>query len=655
MNILLRRSTENDLDLLERIEKASFQLFQQSSLRTLRLSLKSLSQEVWLADIERDNGEIECVGCMILYLHKKSLRIFSVAVLPEFQGIGAGYKMVKHAENLALAKGYQRVTLEVDVKNTKLIEWYGKLGYQSVELLKDYYEDNRHALKMVLELESLDEQNRLINLVVVDDLKKWNLQVSNVKVISSKEYISNDNYYSNKKIRVFNLCNSYRYQSMGYYVSLLASARDHRAIPNVTTIRDFQDVSVVRSIADDIDEIIQKSLQKITEPKFSMSIYFGQSKDSHLKVLAQKIYQMFEAPFLQVQFVKGKAWEIKKISPISLNRIDPEHLEEVKGYAKSYFETKRFIRTKLINYKYDLAILVNPDEKNPPSNASSLKKFKQAAEDLDVYVEFITKDDYNKLYEYDALFIRETTDVNNYTYQFARKAYAEGLVVIDDPWSILRCSNKIFLNERLKNNQIKTPLTKVYYKDMVTLEQLQSLNFPLILKQPDSAFSLGVTKVNNAEEMHASLIELFKKSDLIIAQEFMPSDYDWRIGVLDNQPLFACKYYMAKGHWQIYNWKGKVKDQAGNAETVPIHEVPPKVLQMATKAASLMGDGLYGVDLKMVGDKVYVIEVNDNPNIDTGVEDKVLGKELYKKIILSIVTRIEMSRNIDRFVSVEPD
>ena len=46
--------------------------------------------------------------------------------------------------------------------------------------------------------------------------------------------------------------------------------------------------------------------------------------------------------------------------------------------------------------------------------------------------------------------------------------------------------------------------------------------------------------------------------------------------------------------------------------------------------ANLIGDGLYGVDLKQAGDKVVVIEVNDNPNIDCGVEDVYLGDDLYK-------------------------
>ena len=245
--------------------------------------------------------------------------------------------------------------------------------------------------------------------------------------------------------------------------------------------------------------------------------------------------------------------------------------------------------------------------------------------------------------------------MNDYTYQFARKAYAEGLVVIDDPWSILRCSNKIYLHERLKINNLNTPETHVLFKGYVNKSILAEVKYPLILKQPDSAFSLGVVKVLNKEELLEQLNLLFKKSDLVIAQAFLPSDFDWRIGVLDNQPLFACKYYMAKGHWQIYDWKSKDKDPSGEAETIPLTEVPKKVLNTATKAASLMGDGLYGVDLKEINGKVYVIEVNDNPNIDSGIEDKILGKELYEKIMNSFLTRIEMSRNIARFVSVEPD
>ena len=238
-----------------------------------------------------------------------------------------------------------------------------------------------------------------------------------------------------------------------------------------------------------------------------------------------------------------------------------------------------------------------------------MQNFKKAAEKEGFYTEFITKDDFSQLPEFDALFIRETTSVNNYTYHFSRAAYAEGLAVIDDPWSILRCSNKIFQNERLRQNKIKTPATLVLSKTNYRKSKNIDLTFPLVLKQPDSAFSLGVTKVNTLEELDESLEKLFRISDLVIAQEFMPSQFDWRIGVLDQKALYACKYYMAENHWQIYNWKSKSKENWGNTETVPPEEVPEEVIKTAVKAASLIGDGLYGVDLKMVRDEVYVIEI----------------------------------------------
>ena len=57
-------------------------------------------------------------------------------------------------------------------------------------------------------------------------------------------------------------------------------------------------------------------------------------------------------------------------------------------------------------------------------------------------------------------------------------------------------------------------------------------------------------------------------------------------------------------------------------------------------AASVIGVGLYGVDLKQVGDRCYVIEVNDNPNIDAGNEDGVLKEALYREVLGVFLRRI---------------
>lgn len=123
----------------------------------------------------------------------------------------------------------------------------------------------------------------------------------------------------------------------------------------------------------------------------------------------------------------------------------------------------------------------------------------------------------------------------------------------------------------------------------------------------------------------------------------MYTDYDWRIGILNNKPLFACQYFMTKGHWQIYNHTSGEAVSGGFA-TLPVHQVPPQVLKIALKATKLIGDGLYGVDLKQSGDRVVVIEVNDNPNIDSEVEDLYLKEDLYHQVMSEFLRRMEQKR-----------
>jgi glutathione synthase/RimK-type ligase-like ATP-grasp enzyme len=168
-----------------------------------------------------------------------------------------------------------------------------------------------------------------------------------------------------------------------------------------------------------------------------------------------------------------------------------------------------------------------------------------------------------------------------------------------------------------------------------------TLGLPCILKQPDSSFSQGVMKVETEEDLQDKMKRLLVRSEMIIAQQFLPTDFDWRIGILDKKPLYACRYFMAKGHWQIIDYGNTGKISEGDADAIAIEEVPAPVLDTALKAANLIGDGLYGVDLKQIGKKVYVIEVNDNPNIDAGMEDKIIKDQLYKTIIQSFINRIE--------------
>ncbi|MBI9037932.1 MAG: GNAT family N-acetyltransferase [Bacteroidales bacterium] len=646
MNAQVRKSNVNDFQFLVSLETNSFPVFQRSTNKSLKNSIHSNFQENIIIETKGKNSTP--IGAMVLYKYGKSLRIYSIAILTEFQNKGYGDYLLSYAMEFAKQNQYEKILIEVSESNQKLINWYKNKGFQAIAKIEDYYEKGQSAIKMAYQTDTLSSSINNHNIIVINQPTKWNFTNVNAKVISVKEYINNPVYQSSSVFRVFNLCSSYKYQSYGYYVSLLASARGHRAIPSSITIRDFRILNVIHSVAFDIEELINKTLFKVKDSLFSLNVYFGHTNVKGFASLANKLYQLFEVPLFKVVFIKTDKWIIKKIEVLTYNKVPDTDVVYVNDFAKLYFNKKRFVNTKLINYKYDIAILVNPQESTPPSCSKALQNFKSAANRKGMYVEFITKSDFNKINEFDALFIRETTSVNNHTYEFSRMAYAEGLVVIDDPWSILKCSNKIYQNELFKKHKILTPNTTIFTKNMFSKDVLNEMNYPLVLKQPDSAFSLGITKVENKYETIAALNNLFKKSDMIVCQEFLYSDFDWRIGIIDNTPLFACKYYMSKGHWQIYNWEGIEEDNTGDSETMSISMVPKNVLQTALKASALIGDGLYGVDLKLIDDKVYVVEVNDNPNIDAGIEDLELKEKLYDLIMESIFQRIEIAKNVQK-------
>ncbi len=480
-------------------------------------------------------------------------------------------------------------------------------------------------------------------LFVVNVPDRWPIRVPGVEVVSARQYLTEERFSTLRHCRVFNLCRSYRYQSIGYYVSLLAEARGHKPMPRISTLQDLRFQSISRTISSDLDDIIQKSLHRLQGKTFTLSIYFSKNLSPQYDRLSRQIFNLFPAPLLRVQFSKNEddQWQLHSLSAISANDIPESHMGAVVQFASDYFSRHRAHPTRKTPPHYSLAILADKSDATPPSDAKALQRFADAAERLDFEVEFIDKDDYGRIAEFDALFIRATTAVDNYTFRFARKAEAEGLVVIDDPESIVRCTNKVFLAELLDRHKIATPITEILHRDNIQ-DVLAKLGLPIILKQPDSSFSLGVVKVETEEEYIAKVDQLLEDSDLLIAQEFIRTDFDWRIAVLDRKPLYACKYFMARNHWQIYNnaLAGQ-DDHTGEFETLPIELAPTRVVQTAVKAANLIGDGLYGVDIKEVKGRSFVIEVNDNPSIDYGVEDKLLRNTLYERIIETFLRRIE--------------
>ena len=478
-------------------------------------------------------------------------------------------------------------------------------------------------------------------ILVMERPENWPLEIPGCEVVLARSYLTDPAWSTRRGVKVFNVCRSYRYQSVGYYVSLLAEARGHKPLPSVSTIQDLKTPAVVKVLSEDLNAMVQKSFGELASDEFPLSIYFGENLAKRYHRLSRQLFNISPAPLLRAQFIRSdNLWELKSLRPIGAKEIPDSHRPFVIEQTQRYFSGRRPAPPRSITPRYDLALLTDPKETHAPSNDRALRRFEEAAEDLGIKTDRITRDDLGRILEYDALFIRATTAVNHFTYRFARRAAAEGLVVIDDPESILRCTNKVFLAELFVRNKIPVPATVILHRDNLD-QAAQTLGFPMILKLPDSSFSQGVVRVDDRATFESQTRSFLNESDLLIAQEFLPTDFDWRVGIIDGQVLFVARYHMAKGHWQIIRGDGGTETRYGGVEAVALDQAPLPVLETAVRAAALIGSGFYGVDLKMRDDKVYVVEINDNPNVDAGYEDKVEGKEIYGKIMAAFLNRLE--------------
>jgi glutathione synthase/RimK-type ligase-like ATP-grasp enzyme len=77
----------------------------------------------------------------------------------------------------------------------------------------------------------------------------------------------------------------------------------------------------------------------------------------------------------------------------------------------------------------------------------------------------------------------------------------------------------------------------------------------------------------------------------------------------------------------------------GGHKTIAIAEAPQDVVDIGVRAANLIGDGLYGVDIKSGPDGPIVIEINDNPNLEHGIEDEA-DKQAWNHLTDWFVNRL---------------
>jgi glutathione synthase/RimK-type ligase-like ATP-grasp enzyme len=271
-----------------------------------------------------------------------------------------------------------------------------------------------------------------------------------------------------------------------------------------------------------------------------------------------------------------------------------------------------------------LGIFVDRQTLSYSKKLSMLMRFRDVAESLGHRSYFIFPVELKKISKLDGLLIRSRTDPLNVSYVAARMASIHGIPVIDNPEAIRVCSDKVNMYLHLMRAEVPIPRTELMVrKEIVPADArncFERLGAQVVLKEPSTSYSNRVKRVHRVEDFLQTARAYLKMADELVVQEYIESEEDWRIGVLNGRFLFASRYVLPREADQV---------QAVDSEEIPYYgiemvreeEVPAGAVDLAILASQAIGSGLFSVDIKERQGKMYVIEVNDNPSLESGEED----------------------------------
>jgi glutathione synthase/RimK-type ligase-like ATP-grasp enzyme/gamma-glutamyl:cysteine ligase YbdK (ATP-grasp superfamily) len=510
-------------------------------------------------------------------------------------------------------------------------------------------------------------------------------------VTTAQGYIESGEANADPHTFVVNLCRTLGYGSDGYYVSLLADARGQSVLPRLETsaglaepysrFRALQEAGIptldaaemaVRwrraGIAWSEDDDSHGELGPLPlirengacrpaqeDEVADIIACVGTTSDPRFQSIAAGVYRVWPAPLLRIRAVcEESQWKVAGVAPGSPELLSAEQRRDLVTAVTGDMQALR--RGSVPDDERDairasIAVLLDPSDPFCASSPETIDRLERVAAELNVHVARIDATELRRLPEYDALFIRSLTGVTQPSFQFALRAEALDMPVIDDSQSIIRCGNKVFLEELLRREGVPLPRTRIITQHS-PWSVLEELGLPFVIKSPDGSFSAGVHKISSREDYETWARELLAHSPLLIAQEWLPTEFDWRITILDGSLLFAARYFMARGHWQIRTEEGGV-ERYGRVEAVSRDEAPDAVVDVALRAARLIGNGLYGVDIKDTERGPVVIEVNDNPNLDAGYEDLADGDVIYRDLVRFFLRRIDEEAEAPRRSAAE--
>jgi gamma-F420-2:alpha-L-glutamate ligase len=238
-----------------------------------------------------------------------------------------------------------------------------------------------------------------------------------------------------------------------------------------------------------------------------------------------------------------------------------------------------------------------------------------------------------------ALVVRTGSGTDFHALTILRELERHNIPCINSSTATIIAKDKLLSGQILACHDISVPKTilvkfpiqnvQEYTRDLVGKE----LGFPCVLKVNTGSFGHGVHLCRSEEEFF-SLIQLLQTvapTSQIILQEFISTKigHDLRVWVVNGQVIGAMERKSADGDFRA---------NISNGGTGTVYDLNTDIIDMAGRAASVLGLDIAGVDLLFHGDNFTVCEVNSSPGF-SGFE-KYCERNIAKVIAEYVVSTV---------------
>lgn len=220
---------------------------------------------------------------------------------------------------------------------------------------------------------------------------------------------------------------------------------------------------------------------------------------------------------------------------------------------------------------------------------------------------------------------------------FGREAVKRGVIVLNDPDSLGRATNKLYFQSFPAEVRAETIITRKA-EDIKAFARKHKDQ--IIVKPLQGSGGSGVFKVDAASTSNLNqMIEAIGRDGYIIAQEYVDAAKkgDIRLFILNGQPLCIDGKYCALRREQA---KGDIRSNIHAGGTAKAVEITARELKAAELIRpKLLADGMFLVGIDIVGNKILEVNVFSPGNLVSCSE--MAGVDFSEPIIAAIERKVK--------------